>query len=421
MSRTKKIGLILGIGAVSLAATIAGAAYIHTMAPKKESASTAPVQNTAPAIAVTAVRVHPADFVATLMVTGTLVPREEILVGPEVEGLRVIEILADEGDRVTKGQVLARLVSDTLDAQLAQNEASIQRSTAAIAQAKSNILSAEARLTEARNALNRGKPLAKSGYLSESGMDQREASAKTAEAQLAQAQDGLKVSEAEKAQLEAQRREITWRRQRTDIMAPADGVVSRRIARVGGYAAGASDAMFRIIAKGEIELDAEIPETHLRRVKAGQPVTVSVASDLSVQGVIRLVSPEVDKATRLGRVRVKLGDDPALRIGSFARGEIETGRSRGLAVPVASVLYTPEGASVQVVAGGEIKTRRVKLGLADKGLIEVREGLAEGDVVVAKSGTFLRDGDAVRAIFGDNQPQVPKQADGKRGSVAVNN
>ncbi len=421
MSRKKKIGLMLGLGAASLVAALGGAAFMHSEGPlKRKAASTALAVNTAPAIAVTAVRAHQADFVATLTVTGSLVPREEILVGPEVEGLRVIEVLADEGDRVTKGQVLARLVSDTLDAQLAQNEAAIQRSTAAIAQAKSNILAAEARLTEARNALNRGKPLAKSGYLSESGMDQREAAAKTAEAQLAQAQDGLKVAEAEKAQLEAQRREITWRLQRTNIMAPADGIVSRRIARVGSYATGASDAMFRIIAKGEIELDAEIPEVHLRRLKVGQQAKVTLASDHSVSGVVRLVSPEVDRSTRLGRVRIKLGDDSALRIGSFARGAIEVGRSRGLAVPVAAVLYGPEGPSVQLVTGGAIKTRRVKLGLTDNGLIEVREGLTEGDVVVAKSGTFLRDGDAVRAVLSDSEPQVKKQT-GERGSVAANN
>ncbi len=356
-----------------------------------------------PPIMVTAARAKLADFIETVTVTGTLVPREEILIGPEVEGLRVVEVLADEGDRVTKGQVLARLVTDTLEAQMAQNAASIARATAAIAQAQSAILSADAKLVEAQGAYNRGKPLTKSGYLSESGMEQRESAAKSATAALSSARDGLKVAEADKAQLEAQRREISWRRSRTEIMSPADGIISRRLVRIGGYAAGASDAMFRVIAKGEIELDAEVTESRVAKLKEGQPAEVTIAGGTAVTGKIRIVSPEIDKATRLGRVRIFLGDNPALRIGGFARGVVETARSRGIAIPASALLYGQDGASVQVIADGVVRTRKVKLGLENGGQVEVREGLAEGDLIVAKSGTFLRDGDGVRAVLPEHR------------------
>ncbi len=351
-----------------------------------------------PPPAVTVVRVTSAEFVETVLVTGSLVAREEILVGPEIEGFRVVEVLADEGDRVKKGQVLARLVTDTLDAQLAQNAASLAKTEAAIAQAKSAINSATARLAEASNAYDRAKPLTKSGYLSESGMDQRESARLTAEAALASARDGLKLAEAEKAQVEAQRREIAWRRARTDIRAPADGLVSRRLARIGGYASGLGEPLFRIIANGEIELDAEIPETRLGRVKTGQKARIEVAGGGSVEGRVRLVSPEVDKATRLGRVRVLIGDKPGLRIGSFARGEVRTDASRGLAVPSTAVLYSDGATYVQVVTDGRVAVRKVKAGLNDGERIEIVEGLKDGDVVVARSGTFLRDGDAVTPL-----------------------
>ncbi len=99
-----------------------------------------------------------------MLATGSLVAREEILVGPEVEGLRITEVLADEGARVKKGDVLARLVADTLDAQLAQNDAALARTTAAIAQAKASIVQAEARLVESRNAFERAKPLRQAGH-----------------------------------------------------------------------------------------------------------------------------------------------------------------------------------------------------------------------------------------------------------------
>jgi len=351
------------------------------------------------AAAVTVARVAPADFVETVLATGSLVAREEILVGPEVEGLRITEVLADEGMRVRKGDVLARLVADTLDAQLAQNAAALARATAAIAQARSAIVQAEARLAESRNAFERARTLRAAGHMAESAYDSREQAALTAQAQLRAAQDGLKVAEAEKAQIEAQRRELDWRRGRTEVVAPADGIVSRRMARVGGYAAGAAEPMFRIVANGEVELDAEVTETRIAAVRPGQRARVEVAGVGEIEGSVRLVSPEVDKATRLGRVRIYLGADPALRVGAFGRAAIETASGRGLAVPASAILYGADGATVQLVRDNRVETRRISTGLAAGALVEVREGLAAGDFVVARSGTFLRDGDAVRPVL----------------------
>ena len=228
------------------------------------------------AAAVTVARVAPADFVETVLATGSLVAREEILVGPEVEGLRITEVLADEGMRVKKGDVLARLVADTLDAQLAQNDAGLARATATIAQARSSIVQAEARLVESSNAFERAKPLRAAGHMAESAYDTREQAARTAQAQLVAARDGLTAAEAEKAQIEAQRRELAWRRGRTEVVAPADGIVSRRMARIGGYAAGAAEPMFRIVANGEVELDAEVTETRMAALKVGQSARVEV-------------------------------------------------------------------------------------------------------------------------------------------------
>ena len=355
--------------------------------------------------AVTVAKAGPADFVETVLVTGTIVPRDEILVAPEVEGLRVLDLKVEEGDVVKKGQVLAVLVHETLDAQLAQNAAAVARTTAAIAQAKSQIASAEAKLAETKAAFDRARPLSKSGVMSEATYDQRESAAKSAEAQLAATRDGLRVAEAEKAQVEAQGREILWKRGNTEVKSPADGVVSRRTARVGANASGAGEPMFRIIARGEVELDAEVAEADVGKIGEGASARVGLAGLGDVTGKVRLVSPEIDKATRLGRVRIFLGTNPALRIGGFARGVIETAKSRGIAVPASAVLYGAEGAYVQVVKDDRVATRRVVIGLASGGLVEIKKGLEEGDAVVAKSGTFLRDGDAVRPVV-SSAPRV---------------
>jgi HlyD family secretion protein len=396
--RRTLIGVVLALAFAMISLTLVGRSLPRPTGPAGSEAAKELARVDLFAAAVTVARVAPNEFTETVLATGSLVAREEILVGPEVEGLRITEVLADEGQRVSKGEVLARLVADTLDAQVAQNDASLARTAAAIAQAKSNIIQAEARLAESRNAYERAKPLRAGGHMTEAVFDQREQAARTAEAQLAAARDGLHVAEAERAQVEAQRRELTWRRGRVEVKAPADGIVSRRIARVGGYATGAAEPMFRIVAKGEVELDAEVVETRLAAIALGQKARVEVAGLGEVTGMVRLVSPEVDKSTRLGRVRIFLGDNPGLRVGAFGRATIETATSSGLAVPAAAVLYGPNGPTVQVVRGNRVETRAVKVGLAADALVEVRGGLADGDLVVARAGTFLRDGDTVRPV-----------------------
>jgi RND family efflux transporter MFP subunit len=395
------IGGVLATAFAMVSLTLVGKSLPKANGPAASQAATDTHAEDALAAVVTVARVAPADFNETVLASGSLVAREEILVGPEVEGLRVTEVIADEGSRVRKGDVLARLVAATLDAQVAQNDAAIARSSAAIAQAKASIVQAEARVVESRNALERAKPLRSAGHMTEAVFDQREQAARTTDAQLEAARDGLRVAEAEKAQVEAQRRELMWRRGRVEVTAPADGIVSRRMARVGGYAAGAAEPMFRIVANGEVELDAEVIETRLASVKEGQTARVEVAGLGTVEGKVRLVSPEVDKSTRLGRVRIFLGDNPDLRVGSFARGVIATSSGNGLAVPASAVLYGPDGPTVQVVRANRVETRRIKTGLASGAMVQVREGVADGDLVVARAGTFLREGDAVRPVIAE--------------------
>ncbi len=351
----------------------------------------------APAVTVSKVTTN--DFVETAVVSGSLIPREEILVSPEIEGLRVLQLLADEGDRVKKGDILARLVSEQIDAQIAQNQANLARSVAAIAQAESQIAQAEAQAKEAAAQLERAEPLKKSGYLSGATYDQRESAARTTAAQLVAARDGLTAAKADKAQVEAQGRELQWRRSNTDVTAPQDGVISRRNARMGALATSIGEPMFRIIQRGEIELDAEIVETELKNVKVGQKAVVSVPQIGDFEGKVRLVSPEVDKTTRLGRVKIFLGSNPQLRIGSYARGLIETARSRGLGIPTSAVTFDQGTNFVQLVIDNKVKKQAVRLGLISGDLVEVKEGLNNSDLVVTRAGTFLRDGDTVRPVM----------------------
>lgn len=394
--KKKLIFWALPVLIAGLAAAAYGTGFLPKAAADKKAAAAAPEVR----ISVSVARVAPHAFVETLALSGSLVPREEILIGPEIEGLRVLEVLVDEGAEVKRGQVLARLVTATLDAQLAQNEAALARNAAATAQARSAITEAEARLTEARNAIERARTLKQGGHVSDAIFDQRESAFRLAEAQLVASRDGLKASEADRASIEAQRRELLWRRSKTDVTAPTDGVISQRRARVGATPVLVSqEPMFRMIENGEIELDAEVPQAHLARLALDQKARIAIPGNGEVEGTVRLISPSIDPATRLGRVRILLGKDPNLRIGTFARGEVVVARGTGLAVPRSAVLFGKSGPSVQVVENDKVETRPVTLGLAEADVIELRSGVSEGTLVVAKSGTFLRNGDSVRPVI----------------------
>jgi RND family efflux transporter MFP subunit len=362
-------------------------------APKPKSAQGAP--------AVTVVKAAERELVERAIVTGTLVPREEILVAPEVEGFRIAEVLVEEGSVVKKGEVLARLSRDILETLLAQNAATRIRAEAAIAQARSNIVQAEAAQVEAAQALERARALMRSGNTTEAVMESRVAAARAAEGRLSAARDGLRIAEAEKASAQAQQREIDWRLSRTEIRAPAAGVVSRKMARVGATATAAGEAMFRIIMNGEIELEGEVTEIQMPRLKEGAEAEVTVDGQRFIAGRIRNLFPEVDRATRLGKVRIALPKDEGLRIGSFARGTVVVARRTGVAVPAASVLYGAEGPTVLAVVDDKVQARRVATGLNAEGFVEVTQGLQSGEAVVARAGSFLRDGDMVRAVSAD--------------------
>jgi HlyD family secretion protein len=401
--RLRTLVLIVATGGLAVAAYQAGfvTPYLQKWAAKREQAKAEKVVEP-PVPAVSVVHAVKSEFVETVLVTGSFVPREEILVAPEVDGLRVLELHAEEGDYVKKGDLLAVLVTEQIEAQLAANDAALASATATIEQAKSEIVASEARLSEAKAQLERARPLVKEKYLSESVFDQRQALARATEAQLNANKGSLAAAQAEKARVEALRRELLWRRGNAEVRAPADGLISKRAGRIGGIATASTltggDTMFRIIGKGEMELDAEVAETHLWKVKAGQPARITGPDGKEIEGKVRLVAPEVDKTTRLGHVRIFLGVQPQVKVGSFGRGVIETARRRTIALPLSAVLHTNTGASVQVVVGGKVDTRSVKTSLEAGGMIAIDEGLSEGDVVVAKAGTFLRDGDAVRAI-----------------------
>ena len=362
-----------------------------------EASSAAP-ERAAPSVTVVAAERQP--IADTVIVTGTLVAREEIMVASQIDGYAINEILVEEGDRVKAGQVLARLSREMIDTAMVQNRAQIARAEASIASARSSIAEAEAARVQAQASFERARALRPEGITSVETFEQRQAAAQQATARVASAREQLRLAEADKALTEAQRNELSIRLERSEIKAPADGVISRRTARIGAIAASAADPLFRIIRDGAIELEADVAETSLARIAVGQTALVRPAGrDSDLPATVRLVSPEITRATRLGRVRVALDDPQGLIIGSFARGVIEIARRDAIVAPLSAVLFTNDGPRVQVVKDGVVESRAVRTGIRAGGRIEIASGLEAGEAIVAISGTFLRNGDRVNPVF----------------------
>ena len=185
------------------------------------------------------------------------------------------------------------------------------------------------------------------------------------------------------------------------VESPTAGVIGKVSAVVGSLTSIQAPPLFQIIAKDEIELLADVSTRVIAKLAPGQRAKVKVVGIGVLPGVVRLVSPTVNFATQLGSARIFIGNDKRLRIGTFGRASIAAGESCGIALPLSAVLYGLVGPIVEVVRDNEVETRKVVLGLLSGGVVEIREGLSEGDIVVSRAGAFLREGDHVRPVIVD--------------------
>jgi multidrug efflux pump subunit AcrA (membrane-fusion protein) len=182
------------------------------------------------------------------------------------------------------------------------------------------------------------------------------------------------------------------------VQAPVAGLVSNSSAVVGAIASGKGEALFSIIPRSEFDLVGLVPARDLSRLAVDQSATVKIIGAGEIAGKVRRVAATVEPNTQLGQVYVTLSSTRRLLVHASGRAMIKTGQSCGISVPLTAILYGSAGTVVQVVRRDRVETRRVETGLMSAGEVEIREGLAEGDTVVARAGALLREGDPVRPI-----------------------
>jgi RND family efflux transporter MFP subunit len=338
----------------------------------------------------------------TVTVTGTLAADEEVVAGFKVAG-RVSEIAVDLGSPVRKGQVLARLDPTDFRLRVEQAEAALRQVRAGLGlpgdgsvesvdpEKTAMVREARAVLEEARLNRDRMAQLWEKNYIARSEADASVSRLLVAESRYQAALEEVR----NRQELLAERRSglALARQQLADavLIAPIDGAVRERRASVGEYlAAGAP--VYALVRIHPLRLRVAATERDAPSVRVGQAVQVRLEGDPAVHsGRIARVSPSLQEQNRTLIVEAEVANrDGKLRPGSFARAEIVVEADRtAVTVPISTVVTFAGLEKVFVVQDGKALEKRIRTGRRSGDRIEILEGVAEGEPVVANPGNLV--------------------------------
>ena len=319
----------------------------------------------------------------TVPVLGRLVARQTSVIAARTAG--PIETLhVQVGDRVKKGDVLATLVSDTINARR-------ELRAGEIAEFRASIESAQAELAKARNEMRRMRDLQKSAAFSKARYEDQLRVVEIATGELNKSLAGLRQAEANLKLAEIDVANAT-------VRAPYAGVVTQRHTFDGAYVAMGGPVV-TLLNDAELEIEADVPANRLAGLRPGTEIAAEI-DGRPIRAVVRAVFPDENPLARTRAVRLA-SSEPLTDIGAAANQSVllrvPVGSPRdALTVHKDAVLQREGGAAVFVVSGGKASMRRVRLGEAVASRFEVIEGLAAGDRTVTRGNERLRDGQQVR-------------------------
>ena len=375
MSKTTRNAL--NLGAMALSAFLLASCGGHGDEKTEEKAAGGSRQT------VTAATVTLTNLRRTVTASGSVSAWEEVPVAAETGGLTAVAVYVDEGSYVRQGQPLVQMNDVLLRAQLRQQQAQVQLGEANVARDDA--------------ALERAQQLKARGFLSQASLDTALANQRASNANLAAARATLAQTQTHLAQ--------------ATIRAPVAGlIISRSVTK--GQIISAGTELFRMVRDGRLELDAQVPETELAQVRAGQSATVTSSEAGTTAGTVRIVTPEVNASTRLGLARISLSPGAQLRPGMFARADIDVGDQPATTVPTGAVLYRDNKPGVfTLVADGRVHFQPVVI-LSRTDTQTAVTGVNVGAQVIVSGAGFLNDGDRVNVAqaSGGARSAVPAAA-----------
>jgi HlyD family secretion protein len=325
--------------------------------------------------AVSVIQVQTRTFETEVSLNGEARPVRDIQVSAPATGVRIMQILVDEGDTVRQGQAMARLDSNLSQAQTRAAEASVAE--------------AQSAAVRARSEYERAESIRDSGALSTEAIDQRRAAAVAADARLAAAR--------------AQLQEVNARLGGGYVRAPASGLVIDRTAELGRAVDG--QILFRIAVDNRLEVSAQVAEGDILAMQEGQSATFSLVDGSTVEGTLRRLPASIDSRTRTGEALFALPAGTRVRAGMYLRGHADLPPRDVIAVPQSSILYESGQAYVLVVDDTN-HVHRVDVALRgrDGDWIEVASGLDLNQRIVGSGAAFLQDGEEVRVLQAPTTP-----------------
>jgi RND family efflux transporter MFP subunit len=376
--------------------------------------SGAPAASAAPGqrkVSITVARAEGRDVQRSVQIVGTLLPQEEVTLANEVPAT-IGSILVDMGDRVQKGQVLikldereARLEAERMTANLQAAREALVRSRQVLDSSRANVERAQAVLSDAQVNLKRFQGLFAEGAISASQRDSAQtqydvavASLRAAEAQYESDRAAIKNAEANVEQAVASLELARKRWKDTDVVAPFDGFVRKRLVNVGETHKEKTPLM-SLVATQALKLQGEVPERFAPQLAVGRPVRVEVEAypDRTFAGTITRVSPAVDVESRTFTVEASVPNPGGiLKPGFFVKASILTGMERNVSfVPEEAVVSLAGIVKVYVIASDKAEERRVVTGQRTEGWVEILEGVKPGETVATSSLSQLASGTAV--------------------------
>ncbi|MBI4264632.1 MAG: efflux RND transporter periplasmic adaptor subunit [Acidobacteria bacterium] len=328
---------------------------------------------------------------------GNLVGDATVAVVPRAAG-RLQEIYVRLGDRITKGQRIAKIEDLELQEQVKQSEAALEVSRATIRQREADLNLAQTNVERSRNLFARQ-------LLPKQTLDDSEARYQAAVAQ-------LDLARAQNTQSTARLEELRINLANTNIMSPVNGFVARRAVDPGAFV-GQNAPVVDVVDIGRVRLVVNVIEKDLKQIQAGDETRVEVDAYPGevFTGRIARVAPVLDPATRTAPIEIEI-PNPAFRLkpGMYARISITTDqRKETLVVPANAVVDLGGRRGVLLAnADSTVTFRSVRVGIEERTQIEILDGVNEGERIVTVGAAALQDGARV----------IVAEKDGPSGPVA---
>lgn len=324
------------------------------------------------------------DISAQLSVVGNLIGAATVDVVPRTAG-RLVAVNVKLGDRVNRGQTLARIEDQEINEQVKQAEASYQVSQATIRQREADLKFAQINLERSQNLFQRQ-------LLPRQSLDDAEARQAAAAAQ-------LDLARAQFQQAEARLEELRIAKGNTNIISPVNGFVGKRNADPGAWASQQAPVV-SVVDISSVRLVANIVERDLRLVNSGDPAVVEVDAfpGETFPGRIARVAPVLDPATRTAEIEIEV-PNPSFRLkpGMYARMSVTIdSRANATLIPKASVVdYDGKRGVFVMAADNKAKFQPLEIGIEDEAHVEARNGISAGDTLVTSGASSLRNGDTL--------------------------